>query len=59
VNYLDQMTAAQRAVLLDHDWPKTVARLERHLAAAPPKYRDGIEKMLRVARVHAAKEIAR
>ena len=54
--YLNQpgMTDEQRAALLKPmDWKRTVGRLENNLAAAKPKYRDGIEKMLRVARVHA------
>ena len=51
MTYITQLTAHQRAVLLKPmDWRATVAKLERNLAVAPPKYRPGIQQMLRVAR---------
>ena len=54
-NYLDQLTVAQRAILMKPmDWKATTAKLERNLAVAKPKYRDGIEQMLRVARANVA-----
>ena len=52
--YLDTLTDEQRAVLLKPmNWKATAAKLERNLAAAQPKYRVGIEQMLRIARAKA------
>jgi hypothetical protein len=51
MSYLDTVAAAQRAVLLrPMNWRDAAAKLQRNLAAAPPKYRPGIATMLRIAR---------
>ena len=49
--YLDNLTAEQRDILLKPmDWNAEAAKLQRNLAVAKPKYRAGIEQMLRIAR---------
>ena len=50
MSYLNDLTPEQRDILLKPmDWNAEDAKLQRNLAIAPPKYRAGIEQMLRIA----------
>ena len=54
MTYLDSLTDEQRAILLKPmNWKEATTKLEVNLKAAKPKYRPGIEHMLRIARAKA------